>query len=103
MQIEPYPDDVALLGEGSPAPHQIDDLIRVLVTIRHRWGNTAVRYRVQWGSNALWANDAQKREIEDLERALALIVGTYPQRKIMLPHITAARAMLERRLGEPKG
>jgi len=106
MQIEPHSDDVALLGPDAPAADQIDDLLRLLVTIRHRWGNTAVRYRIQWGANALWANDAQKRRIEALEDALEKIVGHFPQRKMVRPHVTAARELLaqrERRSGEPKG
>lgn len=70
MNIEPYPDGVACAGPEAPVADQIDDLIRLLVTIRHRWGNTAVRYRVRWGASGLWAHDEQKQRIADLENCL---------------------------------
>lgn len=57
MQVEPYDDGVACAGPSAPECEQIDDLIRLLVTISHRWGNTAVKYRVSWGGSALWAED----------------------------------------------
>jgi hypothetical protein len=66
MNVEPFADHVAIAGPDAHKCDQIDDLIRLLVTVRSRFGNTAVRYRVQWGSAALWADDAQKREIEKL-------------------------------------
>lgn len=65
---EPYPSDVACAGPNAPKCDQIDDLIRLLVTIRERFGNTAIKYRVQWGGNALWAEDEQKREIARLKK-----------------------------------
>jgi hypothetical protein len=55
MNIEPLADDVPLNGPKAPNVDQIDDLIRVLVTIRHRFGNTAVSVKsLKWGSSALW-------------------------------------------------
>ena len=71
MEVEPHDNDTPLLGPGAPKCEQVDDLIRLLVTVRHRFGNTAVRYRIQWGANALWAEDAQKREIERLKKRIA--------------------------------
>lgn len=71
MTFEPYPDDVACAGPTAPHCDQIEDLIRLLVTIHHRWGNTAVKYRVQWGASALWAEDEQKQTIEKLQKQLA--------------------------------
>lgn len=71
MNVEPYPGDVACAGPTAPKCEQIDDLIRLLVTIRERWGNTAIRYSVQWGASALWAEDAQKRQIDRLTKKLA--------------------------------
>lgn len=68
MNIEPFDKSVACAGPTAPKCEQIDDLIRLLVTIRQRWGNTAIRYRFQWGSSALWADDAQKREIDKLKK-----------------------------------
>jgi hypothetical protein len=70
LNIEPHPPGVAVAGPTAPVCDQIDDLIRLLVTIRERWGNTAVKYRVSWGASALWAEDAMRREIETLKAKL---------------------------------
>jgi hypothetical protein len=69
--VEPYPGDVPCAGPNAPKCDQIDDLIKLLVTIRERWGNTAIKYRLQWGANALWAEDEQKREIDKLKKQLS--------------------------------
>lgn len=71
MQIEPFADDVPLAGEDAPTADQIDDLIKILVTTRKRFGNTAVRYSVQWGGSALQVRDKQRAEIERLEKWVA--------------------------------
>lgn len=71
MQIEPFGDETPLNGEDAPKADQIDDLLRILATIRKRWGNTAVRYRVRWGASALWCHDEQKQEIERLQQWVA--------------------------------
>lgn len=71
MNIEPHPPDVACAGPDAPKCEQIDDLIRLLVTIRERWGNTAIRYSIQWGGNAMWAEDEQRQEIRRLEVRVA--------------------------------
>ena len=68
IQIEPHLPEVACAGPTAPKCEQIDDLIKLLVTIRERWGNTAVKYRIQWGSNALWAENAEKTEIDRLKK-----------------------------------
>jgi hypothetical protein len=63
MNIEPYPDGTPLMNsQDVPRIEMIDDLIRYLVTVRHRFGNTTVAaYRVRWGASALWAqHDAEK-------------------------------------------
>ena len=70
MNIEPYANDVACAGPNAPKCEQIDDLIRLLVTISHRWGNTAVKFRVTWGGSALWAEDAMRQEIDKLKKQL---------------------------------
>jgi hypothetical protein len=70
MNVEPYPGDVAMSGPDAPKCEQVEDLIRLLVTIHHRWGNTAVQYRVTWGGSALWAADELQKRIERLEAAL---------------------------------
>jgi hypothetical protein len=67
MNVEPYEDGVACAGPTAPDCDRIDDLLRLLVTIRERWGNTAVRYRFQWGAAALWAEDGQKKELAKLK------------------------------------
>lgn len=71
MNIEPHPGDVAVAGPNAPKCEQIDDLIKLLVTIRERWGNTAIKYRVQWGGSVLWAEDADKKEIARLKKRIA--------------------------------
>lgn len=78
MTIEPYPDGVACAGPNAPKCEQVEDLIRLLVTIHHRWGNTAVRYRIQWGANALWAEDEQKRTIDKLTKQLRRLKKRMP-------------------------
>lgn len=70
MEITPYAGDVAVAGPSAPSCEQIDDLIKLLVTIRERWGNTAIRYNIQWGGSAGWAEDDQKKEIERLKKSL---------------------------------
>lgn len=67
MQIDPYPDDVPLMGPGAPKADRVEDLIRLLVTLRNRFGNTIVRYAVSWGSRGLQVNDAQKTHIDRLK------------------------------------
>lgn len=71
MNIEPYGHDIACAGPDVPACEQIDDLIKLLVTIRERWGNTAIRYRIHWGGSAGWAEDDQNKEIARLKISLA--------------------------------
>ena len=68
MNIEPYPGDMSCAGPTAPKCEQIDDLIRLLVTIRERFGNTAIHYRVTWGSTALWAEDELQGKIRRLEK-----------------------------------
>jgi predicted RNA-binding Zn-ribbon protein involved in translation (DUF1610 family) len=63
----PYADDVACAGPDAPKCDRIDELIRLLVTIRHRFGNTAVQYRVTWGGSALWTEDELRGQIRQLE------------------------------------
>lgn len=67
MNVESWPGDVACSGPSAPKCKQIDDLIKLLVTIRERFGNTAIKYDVKWGSYALWVADAQRIEIEKLK------------------------------------
>lgn len=71
MEIQPFGSDIACAGPTAPDCEQIDDLIKLLVTIRERYGNTAVRYRISWGASALWAEDAQKKEIATLTKSVA--------------------------------
>jgi hypothetical protein len=71
VNIEPYPDNVAIQGPAAEIPtEQIDNLIRLLVTIHHRFGNTCVKYRIRWGANGLWAEDEQSKEITRLKTNL---------------------------------
>jgi hypothetical protein len=68
MNITPYPKDVACSGPDAPKCEQVFDLIRLLVTIWDRWGNTAVKYRVTWGGSALWVEDEMRQKIARLEK-----------------------------------
>lgn len=70
MDITPYPSGTAIAGPDAPACDQIDDLIKLLVTIRERFGNTAVKYRIAWGGSALWAADDMRKEIDRLNNLL---------------------------------
>lgn len=71
MNVEPYADGVAILGETAPPPpDRIDELLRYLATVRKRFGNTAVSYRVRWGASALWAGELNEIRIHELECAL---------------------------------
>lgn len=65
--ITPYSNDVAASGPTAPKCDRIDDLIRLLVTIRHRFGNTAVKYRVAWGGSEHWCADELHKEIDRLK------------------------------------
>lgn len=67
MLVEPYDKDVACAGPEAPKCEQIDDLIRLLVTIRERFGSTAIQYLVTWGGSALWAKDVMRQTITKLE------------------------------------
>jgi hypothetical protein len=71
MNIEPYSPDVAAAGPNAPKCEQIDDLIRLLVTIRERFGNTSINYRVTWGGSSLWIEDEMRQKIAKLERKVA--------------------------------
>lgn len=58
VKVEPYAADIPLQGpEAPPFPDRIDDLIKYLVTISERFGNTAVSFRLRWGAAALWSHD----------------------------------------------
>ncbi len=81
MNLEPYQPEVACSGPTAPKCEQIDDLIRLLVTIRERWGNTAIKYSIQWGASALWVEDVQKQEIEKLKKMLSKKRTKHPTKK----------------------
>lgn len=90
MNIEPFGDDVPLQGPDAPVPEQIDGLLRLLATIRHRFGNTVVTYRFQFGATALWACDGQKQRIAEL-----LDAGQKLLRVSLPPHDVSGSAMFE--------
>lgn len=68
FHVEPYHENVACAGPSAPKCQQIDELIRLLVTIRDRFGNTCVKYRVQWGATAMHATDNDKQTIDRLRK-----------------------------------
>ncbi len=68
-QIMPWVGDVPLMGPDVPEDNgQIVHLIRYLVTVYERFGDTRVREDItlSWGATALHKCDAQKAEIERL-------------------------------------
>lgn len=67
---EAYKPDVPLNGPNAPPVDHVDELIQRLVTIRHRFGNTAITFEGNWGSNALYTKDSLRDRIECLEDAI---------------------------------
>ena len=64
------------MGPNAPKWNgQIEHLIRYLLTVYKRIGNTAITADLQWGASALHKRDEQKERIEQLERALAAAVA----------------------------
>ena len=60
-----------LMGpDAPPHPKHIFDLLRLLLTIYHRFGNTAVTFNLQWGSSALWQRDALIEELAETKVTL---------------------------------
>lgn len=68
-KVRPWADDVPLNGDGMPTnTGQIEWLIQYLLTIRKRFGNTAVCVeRLRWGGSALWAFDEAAKLAKDAE------------------------------------
>lgn len=66
-EIEIYDDETALMGEDAPPPAKnIDDLIKYLATVSHRFGNTAVEYStISWGASALNRRAATQKKKEE--------------------------------------
>lgn len=71
MNMEPYPGDVALTGPHVPCADRLEDLLKLLVTIHKRFGNTSITYRLTWGGIAMCVQDAQQRENARLKKANA--------------------------------
>jgi hypothetical protein len=67
----PFSDNTPLCGPDAPEAKQIDDLIRYLVTVRSRFGNTCVNYSIQWGATSLHMQDKLQREVAELKSKLA--------------------------------
>lgn len=66
MNIEPYPGDVPLAGDDAVTATHIDDLLKLLATVSKRFGNTIVRYTINWGASGLRVQDEQSQEIARL-------------------------------------
>lgn len=62
-----------MLGPDAPRTEKIDDLLRLLVTVRERMGNTCVAYRIRFGASGLWAFSEQGEQISQLREKLASI------------------------------
>ena len=71
-----WDDDTALRGPDAPKwDGHIEHLIRYLLTVHKRFGNTTVTVDLQWGATALWKRDEQKERIVELEQELNDIRG----------------------------
>lgn len=66
------PGDSPLLGPGARKADHVDDLIRVLMTIRKRFGNAKVSYRINWGEGALHAQDGLRERLEKIRELAEL-------------------------------
>ncbi len=65
QEIEIYSDDTPLMGPGSPEHAvSIEDLIKYLATVKHRFGNTRVKHSIQWGSLALSKFSRYQQRVE---------------------------------------
>lgn len=73
-KFDAYAADVALLGPDAPPIDRVEDLIRYLLTVQERFGNTAVTCNLAFGSCALNAKDDQARQIESLRRIVGAVV-----------------------------
>ena len=63
-----WDDDTALSGPDAPKWNgQIEHLIRYLLTVHKRFGNTAITADLRWGASALHKRDEQKKHIAQLE------------------------------------
>src|SRR4051812_14330521 len=85
LEVTPYGPDQALIGPTAPICEDIDSLIKLLATVRLRYGNVPVKHKIQWGASALWAGDRQKLEIEKLRKS----------NKSLRRKVRDARALLE--------
>lgn len=65
--VAPYADDVPLMGPDAPDIEKTSDLIRYLLTVRKRFGNTAITCSLQWGGSALNARSRDKAEVARLQ------------------------------------
>ena len=65
--LMPFDANTALMGPDTPEwDGHIEQLIRYLLTVHKRFGNTKITADLQWGSLALHKRDEQKVEIADL-------------------------------------
>jgi len=68
IDLKPYEQGVPLQGMDAPPLNDVEDWIRYLMTIRHRFGNTIVKGRVNWGAAGLWVESWSLRAIELLQK-----------------------------------
>ena len=72
------PWDGPLRGPDAPKDDgHIEHLIRYLLTVHKRFGNTCITTDLQWGAVALHKRDAQKLRIGELEKQIedAAVLG----------------------------
>ncbi len=74
--LSAWSDDTALMGPEAPKwDGRIEHLIRYLLTVHKRFGNTTVTASLQWGASALWKRNDQSERIATLEQQNAELVA----------------------------
>lgn len=104
--LRPWADGVPLMGPDVPEDNgQIVHLIRYLVTVYERFGDTRVREDItlSWGATALHKCDAQKAEIARLNDRAAKL-NQYNATLVIRNERLAKRALeFERMVATPCG
>lgn len=90
--LKPWADDVALRGPNAPKNDgSVEHLIRYLLSVHQRFGNTCITCNLQWGAAALWKRDEQRLQLIAAREALvkardALYNGFEPDNQSLAYH-----------------
>lgn len=82
-ELKPYDAGTPLQGEGTPNLQSVDDWIRYMMTVRERFGSTAMvgKFHIQWGASALWAMDGLRKSGDKMAHELRTMLSLYPDRQ----------------------